>query len=82
MKHDLNAHMGAVAEEPVQIQLSKRERQALRQCEMLRGDEDGPKGQCEQFASLSCYFRGLHLRVCPYHWRVIQRSKNVQEGSA
>ena len=77
----MNSHyLSETTEEPITIQLSKRERQAVRQCEMLRGDEHGPKGQCEDFASIPAYFRGIHLRVCPFHWRLIQRMKHVKEG--
>ena len=70
MNKDRDAHLGAVAEEPpvIHIQLSKRERQAIRQCEIMLGDEEGPKGRCQNFAAGTAYtVSGQQLRVCDPH---------------
>lgn len=47
-------------------------RHCFYQCQMLRGDETGPKEHCQNLASATGYWQGQQLRVCEPHLKVIR----------
>lgn len=47
-------------------------RHVFKQCEMLRGDKEGPREHCQNFATTTAFWNGTRLRVCEPHREILK----------